>query len=233
MRRNGFHMSDFTRPIRVAFQNVAIGLGRPYISRELPGWGHVYSHLVGSYQRNWLWKGAGERTIRDKRNQYLVTLDLEWWADRLAFFLGRWSDLGTLSLIDAVAKPGDVVIDIGANRGFFALAASRAVGSAGRVVCFEPNPACTRQIRRECEKNEIANIEIRDCALGKERARLTLSVPTINSGEATLGRTQYADVETIDVDVEVGDEQLATLSPTVIKIDVEGFECEVVDGIAG
>jgi FkbM family methyltransferase len=226
-------MSDLTRPIRLAFQNVAIGFARPYISRELPGWGHVYSHLVGSYQRNWLWKDAGERTIRDKRNHYLVTLNLEWWADRLAFFLGRWSDLGTLMLIDAVAKPGDVVVDIGANRGFFALAASHAVGPAGKVVCFEPNPACTRQIRRECEKNEITNIEIHDCALGQEHAHLTLSIPAINSGEATLGKTQYADVEKIDVDVEVGDEQLAALSPALIKIDVEGFECEVVDGIVG
>lgn len=217
--------------LKNVLQGAAEVVARPYVRRELPGWGRVYSVVVGGYRRNWLWEGAGQKTVRGKLHKHLMTLDLAQWPDRSTYFLERWYDLETQLFLSAVTKAGDVVVDVGANRGMFALAASQAVGDAGRVICFEPNPRCATVLRADIRQNDIKNIEVRDMALGQQPARLVLSIPRINSGEATLGPSNYAECDQIDCAVEIGDEQLAGVNPVLIKIDVEGYECQVINGL--
>jgi hypothetical protein len=61
---------------------------------------------------------------------------------------------------------------------------------------------------------------------------LALSVPNINSGEATFGRSVYGDaVKKVNAHVRVGDAELADETPRFIKIDVEGFELQVLRGL--
>src|SRR5947208_1529536 len=124
------------------YRRLVIALVRPYIWHELPGWGKIYAAFIGDYKRNWLWNDFGQRAIREKHTGHLLTLDLAHWADRATFFLGRWYDLPTQLLIRDLLEPGDTVVDVGANRGNFALVASSLVGLTGKVICFEPNPTC-------------------------------------------------------------------------------------------
>jgi len=132
-------------------------------------------------------------------------------------------------------KSGDTVVDIGANRGMFALAASSLVGKAGKVICFEPNPNCAKVLEREIASNSIKNIVIYQVGLGSLEAVLILSVPTVNWGEGTFGTPAYCDEMTYQVSVPVkrGDQMLAQERPSLIKIDVESFECNVIAGLAG
>jgi hypothetical protein len=91
------------------------------------------------YRRDSLWQGAPRKQIRDKIYGTLLNLDLTTWADRTYYFLGRWYDLEMQLLLRSVVSNGETVIDVGANRGEFALVASHTVGKDGKVVCFEPN----------------------------------------------------------------------------------------------
>ncbi len=218
-----------------ALQNLAIAAARPYVRREYPGWGRVYAAIVGGYERNWLWAGAPVKTIRGKRHGYLMRLDLSRWADRSAFFLGRWYDLSTQLLISDLLRSGDCVIDVGANRGMFALAASRLVGDTGQVICCEPNPDCFNILEREIWANSISNITVMKVGLGSHDEELVLSVPVINSGEGTFGRSAYDTDTTYQVRawVRKGDEIIGDLRPALIKLDVEGFECNALEGLAG
>jgi FkbM family methyltransferase len=218
---------------RRALQNVIVLSARPYVSRELPGWGRVYDAMVGGYRRDWLWSTAPTKTIRGKRHGYSMRLDLSKWADRSAFFLGRWYDLNTQLLMSDLIAPGDTVVDVGANRGMFALVASRLVGETGRVVCFEPNPNCFEVLDREISSNAIRNIVVHKCGLGEREEELLLSVPRINSGEGTFGHSAYDAGATYQVTARVrrGDDVLSDVHPTLIKIDVEGFECNVLGGL--
>lgn len=225
------HLEQPVSPLKSALRFCSTAIALPYVRRELPGWGKVYSLIVGDYRRDWLWEGTAPRSIRGKLHGFLMTLDLARWPDRSTYFLGRWYDLEAQALLNAMVRPGDTVVDVGANRGMFALSAASAVGERGRVVCFEPNPTCASLLRRELAQNGIRHAEVRELALGREQARLTLSIPTINSGEATLGPSQYESVELVEVAVEVGDKELAGLMPAMIKIDVEGFECPAIDGL--
>jgi FkbM family methyltransferase len=215
-------------------QDLVIFTARPYVVRELPGWGRLFAAMVGDYERNWFWAAAPIKTIRGKRHGYLMRLDLSKWADRSAFFLGRWYDLSTQLLISDLLEAGNTVVDVGANRGMFALAASRLVGDAGKVICFEPNPNCFSVLDREIASNAISNIVVNKVGLGSREEELLLSVPGINSGEGTFGRSAYGEdaIYQVRAQVKRGDQILAEERPSLIKIDVEGFECNVLAGLS-
>ena len=96
--------------------------------------------FVGDYRRSWLWANAQSRTVRGKLTGFTMELDLSQWADRATYFLGRWVDLEMQAFIEDVIRPGDQVVDVGANRGMFTLCASRLVGPEGKVLSFRAQP---------------------------------------------------------------------------------------------
>jgi FkbM family methyltransferase len=218
---------NWCRPLQKTIEFVA----RPYIVRELPAWGKVYSVLVGSYRRDWLWKDAQPKTMREKITGRLMHLNISRWVDRSTYFLGRWYDLETHLLIDKLVMPGDTVVDVGANRGLFTFLCAHRVGIGGRVICFEPNPLCVRSIERELQENAVENVSLYRFGLGDRDTELTLSVPPINSGEATFGPARYDNAENIEVAVRVGDTILADEMPTLIKLDIEGYEFHALVGL--
>jgi len=65
----------------------------------------------------------------------------------------------SLFMIDCL-RPGDCVIDIGANQGYFSLLASVLVGPEGRVVAVEPDPKNLEDIQRNLAENEFSNIAV-------------------------------------------------------------------------
>ena len=106
-----------------------------------------------------------------------MNLNLSEWPDRSAYFLGRWHDLATQLCMAKFIKSGDTVVDVGANRGMFALAASKLVGDDGRVISFEPNPDCIFALGHEVSVNSISNIEFHQYALGNSNEELCSPYP--------------------------------------------------------
>ena len=221
-------------PLRRCQQAVIMAVARPYISRELPGWGKLYQMLVGDYRNDGFWKGVPETTIRGKVHGYDMHLLLSQWADRSAYFLGRWYELDTQLFMADVISANDTVVDIGANRGMFTLCASHLVGKNGRVMSFEPNPASRAILEREVSHNRIENITVIPMGLSDQKGTLVLNVPKHNSGEASFGnKFQSKGQAYVEVEAKVnrGDEVLADVTPSFIKIDVEGFEVAVIKGL--
>ncbi|HWI87086.1 MAG TPA: FkbM family methyltransferase [Sphingomonas sp.] len=211
----------------------AFHLARPYIRRELPGWGRLYNNLVGSHQRDADWREEKIRWISGKLHGYQMQLDISGWSNRKTFFLGRFYDLPTQLVLQSVLGEGDLFVDIGANEGMMTLLASRIVGPRGKVIAFEPNPKPRACLEAAIERNDIANIEVRPIGLGASDALLTLSVPKFNSGEGSFGKPAYNEDDLIQIDcpVKTADAELDGLAPTLIKIDVEGFEPYVIEGL--
>lgn len=219
--------------MRVLLQEVVILLAKPYVKRELPGWGSVFA-LVAGFKRDWLWVGAPEKVTKGKMHNYIMHLKLDRWPERSAFFLDRWYDLSTQLVVRDLVKQGDAVFDIGANNGMFALVASRAVGPVGKVICFEPNPACVAHLEREVRTNDIGNVTVHQCGLGDREGEFELMVPLTDSGAATFGKDLFdhgVDSYAVSVPVRIGDELLSDETPALIKIDVEGFEEWVLTGL--
>jgi FkbM family methyltransferase len=214
-----------------AMQSIVILTVRPYVIRELPGWGELYA-LALDYRRGWLWAGAPSKTIREKSLGHVLELDLSQWADRSTYFLGRWHNLEMQRFMSDVIKPGDTVVDIGANRGNFALAASHLLGNMGKVLCFEPNPNCIRILDNAVTSNHIENMFIYPVGLGDREEELTLSHLQLWRGHVwKAGVWKRVDVPG-PRSGESRRQATGERAAIVDQIDVEGFECKVIAGLA-
>lgn len=74
----------------------------------------------------------------------------------------------------AEVRPGDTVWDIGANLGLYTQAFVAGVGSAGRVVAFEPVPACFAQLRQRFA--ESPQVKLHNVAVGEADGRIAMSL---------------------------------------------------------
>ena len=125
-----------------------------------------------------------------------------------------------------VCDPGGTALDIGANHGVYSYFM---VKHFGRVVAFEPQPACCETLRSWAGDR----VEVRSIALSDRDGTSVLSVPVVDgvamTGYARLGDTASSGNVTMDVPVERLDDQKLT-DVRFVKIDVEGHELSVLRG---
>jgi FkbM family methyltransferase len=136
-------------------------------------------------------------------------------------------------LVGAV-RAGDSVWDIGANVGVYA--AQFAERGAAKVVCFEPAPEAVVALHERFPQSSAApgRVRIVPIALADQRGTALFSA----KGTAPDNQIGAADgtKPTVEVQVRSADEALAEFAlptPNVIKIDVEGYELEVIQGMTG
>jgi FkbM family methyltransferase len=136
-------------------------------------------------------------------------------------------------LYTSLLQVGDLCIDIGAHTGRHSLPMSRVVGTTGRVVAFEPNPAIAQRLRARLKLLSVGNVAVRETALSDEEGTAGFVIAVDLPEESGLRqRTIYngpTRTETVTV-------QLARLdglhleSPRFIKLDTEGAEYKVLVG---
>jgi FkbM family methyltransferase len=131
-------------------------------------------------------------------------------------------------------KEGDVAIDVGANMGYFSAVMAQCVGSTGRVFAFEPVASTFRQLRLCQSLNEYAVLQPMQMALGAREGTLEIAFDPAFMGNASaydrqsLSSGSSAAVELRMLDTLVADGTLPP--PRLIKIDVEGYELDVLRG---
>lgn len=118
---------------------------------------------------------------------------------------------------------GATVLDIGANKGIYSYWLSRAVGPAGRVMAFEPQPEMASYMGRR----RLRNVEVINTALSDHTGSARLSRKRVGDGSASLCR----DIgDTIDVRLALLDDFGPIPNLKFIKCDVEGHELSVFRG---
>ena len=138
--------------------------------------------------------------------------------------LHEFSDMG---FVLHMLRDDDLFADVGANVGSYTVIASGVTGA--RTVGFEPVPDTFRKLVRNVDINGIAHrVTAHNIGLSarEETLRFTSGHDTVN--HVVVGSSQEA---TIDVPVRRLDDVLAGEVPIVIKIDVEGWEAEVLEGM--
>lgn len=145
------------------------------------------------------------------------------------FHEGQPHELGTEKLLSKVLRPNDVVVDIGANIGYYTRIASRLVGAGGAVIAFEPMPAAYRVLQMNC--SDLANVTLFPVALGDKQGETTFYVRK-KGDQSSLGSDKTA--QAVRVKIDTLDSALIARCSRIdfMKIDVEGFEREVLAGSA-
>jgi len=162
-----------------------------------------------------------------------VCAPLDDYVGRAVYYVGDL-DRKITWVCSRLVRPGDTVLDIGANLGLVTFILSSLVGPSGTVHSFEPIPAMQELIERSRDRNGATNIRLHKCALGAESSVLSLSVPRGHAGSASfMAERRHADSDQIDVPVRTLSEVLDDegIGPIrLVKIDVEGFEPQVLAG---
>jgi FkbM family methyltransferase len=120
-------------------------------------------------------------------------------------------------------ETGDIILECGGHHGCTAILLSKWVGENGRVVTFEPDPRSVAILNKNVTLNRLANVVVEAKAVGAQENRIRF---TIRSGVLS---TSAREVGAIEIGMTTLDNYL-DLNPTFAKIDVEGYEYEVVKG---
>jgi FkbM family methyltransferase len=157
------------------------------------------------------------------------------------------SQIATLGLYDLVVtetlwrlcEAGEAALDIGANIGYTAFVISHRLGT-GTLDCYEPHPVIFEELKKNIDSLRLSNckatVNIHRLGLGPQVGELPLFIPEdfrYHRGESSLAMPSHlkCDQQTVSVPVDTLDRQVASKGDIgVVKMDVEGFEIEVLRG---
>jgi FkbM family methyltransferase len=138
--------------------------------------------------------------------------------------------------IETYVIKGGVVFDIGANIGQYAIPFSELVGNEGKVYCFEPDPENFSFLQLNVTMNSCNNVHVNNHGVGDVEGSLSFYRDTLTGGrmgsfiKASVGNN-FEGFE-IKQHVKKLDSLIKLYGvPDFIKVDVEGFEIEVIKGL--
>jgi FkbM family methyltransferase len=146
---------------------------------------------------------------------------------------GEWCEY-EIDLLRQFIKPGDRVIDVGANIGTHTIAFANIVGPTGKVIAFEPQPELFGLLVTNVTLNCLTNVRAEQCVIGESSGSVEISAlpppdTSFNFGAQPLGLNtpkKYA-VQAMTIDL-----RRLSPGPALIKIDAEGMEAEIIRGAA-
>jgi FkbM family methyltransferase len=138
----------------------------------------------------------------------------------------------TAALFGRLLRAGGVVLDVGANVGYYALSAAARVGPGGRVVAFEPGPAAATRLRENASLNGLTNLQVIEAAVADRPGRLCFHLSGDSEAaslfESATGAAGSVEVPVTTLDNFVKDAGLARVD--LLKIDAEGAEVGILRG---
>ncbi len=153
-------------------------------------------------------------------------------------FIGRSLELygeynsGEAEGLKRLLKPGNTVIEVGANIGSHTVGLAKAVGPAGKVFAFEPQRACFALLQSQIALNQLTNVFAFQAGIGADNKTLYLSpmdyTATGNFGGVALEAKAGKDKEAVAMTKL--DDRFVGIPVHLIKIDAEGMEQDVIEG---
>lgn len=203
--------------------------------RSIPIWNGVvhYKNPLQIFLRR-VFQRDGLMTISDRETGVAVIAPVK----SFRMFGETWYDRD-YDVPACPVRPGDAVIDIGANQGFFSCYAA---SKGARVYAFEPFPESCMRLRANVERNGFsARVVISEAAVSAVRGTATLFCSDLlGGGQNTIiqahanaiGREDFR--KTIEVETVSIDEVLSNISGRIrlCKVDCESAEYNIIRGIS-
>ena len=153
---------------------------------------------------------------------------------REAYFTGRYEPQDT-QLIRALVRPGDTVVDLGANWGYYTLAAAHWTTETGRVVAFEPDPRLFALLQSNVATNHLRHVVLEQRAVGAAAGRsgfLGYADGSANRGISRMaGSTDTPDFYSSLVALDDALDAAGVGDVRLVKMDIEGGEVDALLGM--
>lgn len=136
-------------------------------------------------------------------------------------------------LIKKEIKPGDVVLDIGANIGYYTLIFAKLVGGNGKVYAFEPDPTNFTLLNKNVEINGYENVVLVPKAVSNRSGKLKLYLSETNKGDHRIYNS-YDGRKFVEIEGVKLDEYFKDYSGKIdlIKMDIQGAESIALQGMS-
>jgi FkbM family methyltransferase len=157
----------------------------------------------------------------------------------LGFFKDKYAEL---YFTQQLVKEGDVVLDVGANLGYYSYFLAKKIEKKGQLYAVEPIPIFADIWKKNMSKYKDHHIKLFNCALGNEfKEKVKMSIPIVDGvvrhGLTKVegqGEEEWGTAMEFEVPMYVGDELLSNENlPKLnfIKCDVEGYEQFVIPSL--
>jgi FkbM family methyltransferase len=170
-----------------------------------------------------LQKGS-DRSLYRTRFGDLFWLNSTGYVDECIINSGVFEPLSSQA-VKRLVRPGDTVLDVGANIGYYSVLFSKLVGDQGKVICFEPTRHYGKVLEMNIRANNLDNVEINKIGLSDKLQELEIWIgPSSASlhvpGNQKLKSSEIIKLVTLDSFIE--EHPLPKID--FIKIDVDGHE---------
>jgi FkbM family methyltransferase len=186
----------------------------------------VYESVV------WRWKRAGGRMCFNVHGHVVTVLPGDKGISRELSIYQTHEPLAT-RLLQQFLKPGMNVVDIGGNLGYYALLEAHTVGDTGRVIAIEPVAVNFDQLSKNVEANGYRNILLHNVAIGASNGTAPMYLSEKSNWHSlhrTARTTREITVRVSTLDALLAQHQLPSVD--LIRMDLEGYEVEVIQGMA-
>jgi len=152
-----------------------------------------------------------------------------------AIYLDKFETFETNYVAQTLNK-GDIFIDVGANIGLFTIIASNKIGSNGRVYAFEPTSETYGKLIKNIKINQSKNVVCKNVAVSNREGKAYISIngsenSALNSIVSSSGNTAICEeIQCIALDEFFQENKISGIIK-LIKIDVEGWELPVLQGM--
>ncbi len=202
-------------------------------------------HFPFAFGKAYVWNRVVGRLVqKQKRNLKarttfgaVIDIDCRDAIQRWVYFFGIFEPCIT-AYMRRILRPGDVFIDIGANVGYYALLGAKLVGRFGKVIAIEPSPSIFAVLESNLRRNDARNVAAMNLAITDTAKDVVVFLHDVtNRGGTTImpgvaGRrptTAEAIVPGVPLGHAINIECLRRAK--LIKIDVEGAEWQVLQGL--
>lgn len=137
------------------------------------------------------------------------------------------------SLVNKEIKRGDIVLDLGANIGYYTLIFAKLVGENGKVYAFEPDSTNFALLKKNVEINGYKNVVLVQKAVSNKNGKLKLFLAEDNTVDHRIYNShdarKFVEIESVKLDDYFKDYNGKT---NFIKIDIQGAEWGAVQGMS-
>jgi len=194
---------------------------------------------LGRLARGWQTLcGHDPSRIEARRRGIEWVLDLNEGIDLAIYVMGAFEP-ETIRAYRRLLRPGGVAVDIGANMGAHTLHLARSVSEGGRVIAFEPAAAAYVRLCRNLDANPALRSPVTALQVMLSKDDRSTPQPEIYAswplGQSANAHPDHSGVAVstegavaMSLDTALHDNVVARVD--LIKIDVDGFEMEVLDG---
>jgi FkbM family methyltransferase len=194
---------------------------------------HLFRHQIRGARHFHRTFYGGRRLAVRSTHGILLKLDPSEYVDSMVIRYGFYEEEVLLAVLGRL-KLNDVFWDVGSNIGLHALTVAHLRPDA-RTIAFEPNPELTVLIRSVATHNELT-VNVEPIALDSHSGTADLYLHRGNCGRSSLHNWDLnPNLDIVTVTTSSGTELVKSGRlelPNVIKIDVEGHEAQVIEGLA-